>query len=147
MKGLFYLLVITISFNSFGQNLIPNYQIGNFIDYNKKIINGYYDFDYEPKISLKVSYETSENFAQGIYSDINGLQVNGLLKYSRTDRDLKFKLNEADIEKSIKADDTNGYTIGIDTFSVVKNVEILGLLGGKISKKGSLLPILRVLGE
>ena len=136
MKRLFYFLVITFSCNSFGQHLIPNYQVGNFIDYNKKIINGYYDFDYEPKISLKVSYETSENFAQGYYLDVNGAKVNGLLKYSQSDRELKFKLYEKDIEKSIKADETNGYIIGIDTFSVVKNVEIIGLFGGKISKKG-----------
>lgn len=136
MKSFFSILIITLSFNSFGQNLIPNYQIGSFIDYNKKIINGYYDFNYSPKISLKVSYESNENFAQGFYFDVNGLKVNGLLKYSLSDRDLKFKLNEADIEKSIKADETNGYIIGIDTFSVVKNVEIIGLFGGKTSKKG-----------
>lgn len=136
MKSLFYFLVITLSFNSFGQNLIPNYQIGNFIDYNKKIINGYYDIDYAPKTALKVSYESNENFTRGYYFDINGEKVIGLLKYSQSDRDLKFKLNEEDIEKSLKADETNGYIIGIDTFSVVKNVEILGLLGGKISKKG-----------
>ena len=136
MKRLFYFLVITLSFNSFGQHLIPNYQIGNFIDYNQKIINGYYDIDYAPKTALKVSYESNENFTRGYYFDINGEKVIGLLKYSKNDRDLKFKLNEADAEKSIKADETNGYIIGIDTFSVVKNVEILGLLGGKISKKG-----------
>ncbi len=136
MKTFLYFLFITFSLNANGQHSIPNYQIGNCIDYNKKIINGYYDFDYQPKISLKVSYETSENFAQGFYFDVNGKKVNGLLKYSQTDRDLKFKLNEADIEKSIKADETNGYIIGIDTFSVVKNVEIIGLFGGKTSKKG-----------
>jgi hypothetical protein len=136
MKSLFYFLVITLSFNSFGQNLIPNYQIGDFVDYNKKIINGYYDFDYSPKTSLKVSYETNDNFTQGYYFDINGAKVYGLLKYSQSDRNLKFKMNEDDVEKSIKADETNGYIIGIDTFSVVKNVEIIGLFGGKISKKG-----------
>jgi len=57
------------------------------------------------------------------------------LKYSQSDRDLKFKLFEADIEKSIKADETNGYIIGIDTFSVVKNVIMTGGLGDKLSKK------------
>ncbi|TDD97465.1 energy transducer TonB [Flavobacterium cellulosilyticum] len=136
MKSLFCFLIISLSINSFGQNLIPNYQIGSYIDYNKKIINGYYDFDYEPKISLKVSYEASQNFAQGYYFDENGRKVNGLLKYSQNDRDLKFKLREDDIEKSIQADETKGYIIGIDTFSVVKNVEIIGLFGAKISKKG-----------
>jgi len=135
MKILFYFLAVTLCFHSFGQNLIPNYQLGNFIDYNKKNINGYYDFDYEPKISLKVSYQASENFIQGYYFDGNGIKVEGLLKYSHSDRELKFKLNEDDKEKSIRADESKGYIIGIDTFSVVKNVIVIGVLGDKLSNK------------
>ncbi|TRX38359.1 energy transducer TonB [Flavobacterium restrictum] len=135
MKKLFYLLVITFSCSSFGQNLIPNYEIGCFVDYNKKIINGYYDFEYEPKTSLNVSYQASENFTKGYYFDNNGLKVNGLLKYSQSDRELKFKINEKDVEKSIRASESKGYIIGIDTFSVVKNVIVIGVFGDKLSGK------------
>lgn len=134
MKKLFYLLAITFSCSSFGQNLTTNYEIGYFVDYNKQLINGYSDFDYEPKTPLKVSYQASENFAKGYYFDTEGAKVNGLLKYSQSDRDLKFKLDEKDIEKSIKAEESKGYIIGIDTFSVVKNVTILGFFGDKLSK-------------
>lgn len=80
MKKLFYLLVIAFSFNSIGQNLIKNYEIGSFIDYNKKIINGYFDLDYAPKISLEVKYLLDENFTKGYYLDLNGNKVAGWIK-------------------------------------------------------------------
>jgi hypothetical protein len=135
MKILFYLLIVTFSCCINAQNITTNYEIGSFVDYNKKIISGYFDFDYEPKIALNVSYSAVENFQKGSYYDNNGLKVNGLLKYSQIDRELKFKLNEKDEEKSIKADKSNGYVIGIDTFSVVKNVIVMGVFGEKISGK------------
>ena len=135
MKKLIYFFAITFSCGLFGQNLIKNYEIGCFVDYNKKIINGYYDFDYGPKTALNVSYSANENFAKGYYFDKDGLRINGLLKYSQSDRELKFKLDDNDIEKSIKAEESRGYIIGIDTFSVVKNVVIIGLFGEKMSNK------------
>lgn len=135
MKKLFYLLVILFSCSSIGQNRIKNYEIGCYVDYNKKNINGFYDFDYEPKTSLNVSYQASENFTKGYYFDVNGVKVDGLLKYSQTDRDLKFKLKENDNEISIKADESKGYIIGVDTFSVVKNVIVIGVFGNKLSNK------------
>ena len=135
MKNLYYLAAIIFSCSSFGQNSIKNYEIGCYVDYNKKIINGYHDFDYAPKTTLNISYTAKENFAKGYYFDKDGLKINGLLKYSQGDRELKFKLNENDREKSIKADESNGYVIGIDTFSVVKNVIVIGLLGDKLTDK------------
>ena len=135
MKKRYYFFTIVFCLNAFGQNLIPNYQIGNFIDYNKKRIDGYYDFDYEPKNSLKVSYKCSDNFTKGFYINADGLKVNGLLKYSDKNRELKFKLFEKDDVKSINAYETQGYVIGIDTFSVVKNVMLNGILGGRLSEK------------
>jgi hypothetical protein len=135
MNRLFYFIAIVFSFHSFGQNLIPDYQIGNLIDYNKKMINGYYDMEYAPKTALNISYKMNENFTKGYYFDTNGAKVEGLLKYSQSNRELLFKFNEKDEEKSIKADESNGYIIGIDTFSVVKNVIVYGLFGEKISNK------------
>jgi hypothetical protein len=135
MKTLLYLLVVTFSCCINGQSITTNYEIGSFVDYNKKIISGYFDFDYEPKTSLNVIYSSAGSFEKGIYYDNNGLKVSGLLKYSQSDRALKFKLNEKDEEKSIKADESNGYIIGIDTFSVVKNVMVEGVFGDRISGK------------
>lgn len=135
MKNLLYLVVITCSCCIYGQNITTNYEIGNYVDYDKKIINGYLDFDYEPKTSLNVSYSAAENFANGYYCDSNGLKVTGLLKYDQKDRELKFKLNEQSGEESINADESKGYVIGVDTFSVVKNVAVIGLLGEGISDK------------
>ncbi len=134
MQKFFYIITISVFFSSFGQTLIPNYEIGSFIDYNKKVINGYYDFDYEPKAKLNVTYQAGENFAKGFYLDSEGKKVIGLLKYSHNDRELKFKLYEKDFEKSIEAIDTKGYVIGIDTSSVVDNVLIMGNFGDKLSK-------------
>ncbi|MES2573549.1 MAG: energy transducer TonB [Bacteroidota bacterium] len=135
MKQLFYLLAITFSCSSSGQNLIKNYEIGSYVDYNKKIISGYYDFDYEPKTSLDVSYNVNENFTTGYYLSNDGLKINGLLKYSPADRVLLYKTNKEAFEKSIKADEVKGYVIGVDTFSVVKNVLIMGTFGDKFSDK------------
>lgn len=109
MKKLYYLTAIFFSCSSFGQNLIKNYEIGCYVDYNKKIINGYHDFDYGPKTTLNVSYTAKENFAKGYYFDKDGLKINGLLKFSQGDRELKFKLNEIDSEKSIKAEESKAH--------------------------------------
>jgi hypothetical protein len=133
MKKLFYILLLTISFNSFGQNLITNYEIGHFVDFNGQLINGYYDFDYEPEKSLDVNYVSGENFSVGYYYDKQGLKINGLLKYSLQDRNLIFKSVDVNSQRTIKADDCKGYVINVDTFSVVKNVEIIGVFGPRIS--------------
>lgn len=97
MKKLIYLLSIFYGSICTGQNRINNYEIGNYIDYNKKVINGYYDFDYEPNTVLHVNYNCNEEFTNGFYLDSLGVKVSGLLKYSQMDRTLKFKLNENDI--------------------------------------------------
>lgn len=135
MKFLFYLLAMTFSCLSFGQNPIPNYEIGHFVDINRQLIKGYSDFDYEPEKTLDVSYVIGENFTDGYYIDNKGLKIKGLLKYSVQDRDLKFKLDKDDTEKSIVADESNGYVIGVDSFAVVKNVDIVGVFGDSPSKK------------
>jgi hypothetical protein len=136
MKFLFYLLAMTFSYLSYGQNSIPNYEIGYFVDINKQLINGYSDFNYEPEKALHVSYVIGDNFTDGYYFDKKGTKINGLLKYSMQNRDLKFKLKTDDDEKSIIADECNGYVIGVDSFSVVKNVDIIGMFGDSPSKKG-----------
>lgn len=121
MKKLFYLLVITLSFNSFGQNLIPNYEIGCYFDYNKQLINGYSDFDYEPGKSLDVSYVMDENFTEGYYLDLDGVKNTGFLKFSSEKYGLKFKLNLEDKnEELIKAENCNGFVIGKDTLFIVR---------------------------
>jgi TonB family protein len=135
MKKLFYFFIIFYSCSSIGQNNIKNYEIGRFVDYNKKVIDGYLDIGYEPKAILNVSYNSSENFTKGFYWDNEEKKVEGLLKYSQIDRTLNFKLNEEDLEKSIKADESKGFVIGIDTFSVVKNVIVIGLFGDKLTDK------------
>jgi hypothetical protein len=145
MRKIFYFIAITFCIHSAGQTLIPNYEIGNFIDYNQKVINGYYDFDYEPKTKLNVSYQASENFAKGYYLDSEGKKVIGLLKYSHDDRELKFKLYEKDFEKSIEAVNTKGYVIGIDTSSVVDNVILLGNFGDKLSKNAEFAELIETI--
>jgi hypothetical protein len=127
---------------SFGQNPIPNYEIGHFVDINRQLIKGYSDFDYEPEKSLDVSYVIGDNFTDGYYVDKVGSKIKGLLKYSIKDRDLKFKFKKDDDEKSIKVDECNGYVIGVDTFSVVKNVEITGLFGDSTSENGEFAEIM-----
>jgi hypothetical protein len=142
MKFLFYFLAITFSCLSFGQSPIPNYEIGYFVDLNRQLIKGYSDFDYEAENSLSVSYVSNDNFTEGFYFDKEGLKIKGVLKYSMKGRDLKFKLNKEDIEKSIKADECKGYVIGVDTFSVVKNVEIIGFFGDTTSENGEFAEIM-----
>jgi hypothetical protein len=142
MKFSFYLLAILFSCQSFGQNPIPNYEIGHFVDLNKQLIKGYSDFDYESEHSLNVSYVINDNFTDGFYFDKEGLKIKGILKYSMKDRDLKFKLNKDDVEKSIKADECKGYVIGVDTFAVVKNVEIIGFFGDTTSENGEFAEIM-----
>lgn len=136
MKYFFSFTLIFLSYFLIGQNKIPNYEIGHFVDMNKQLIKGYFDFDYEPEKGLDVSYVVGDNFSNGYYIDNKGLKIKGLLKYSIQDRALKFKLSKDDIEKSIVADECNGYVIGVDSFSVVKNVDILGVFGDSPSKKG-----------
>jgi disulfide oxidoreductase YuzD len=136
MCKLYFYVAIMFCSSTFGQQLIPNYEIGRWVDYNKKPINGYYDFDYESQAPINIEHDAIENFTKGYYFDNSGLKVYGLLKYSQADRELKFKLKEEDIEKSLKADETKGYIIGIDTFSVVKNVMVAGFFSGyKLSNK------------
>ncbi|MES2240925.1 MAG: hypothetical protein V4497_11775, partial [Bacteroidota bacterium] len=135
MKKLFYLFTIFFSCSTFGQNDFKNYKIGHFVDYDKKIIDGYLDISYEPKAILNVRYNTYENFTKGYYWDNEGMKVAGLLKYSQSDRQLKFKLDENSIENSIKSEESKGFVIGIDTFSVVKNVIVIGLFGDKLTDK------------
>jgi len=142
MKFLFYFSAIFFSSQSFGQSPILNYEIGHFVDINKQLIKGYSDFDYEPEKSLNVSYVINDNFTDGFYFDKEGLKIKGILKYSMKDRDLKFKLNKEDVEKSIKADECKGYIIGVDTFSVVKNVEIIGFFGDTTSENGEFAEIM-----
>ena len=136
MKNIYCLLVLTFSFSSFSQNGISNYEIGHFVDFNEQLINGYFDFDYEPEKSLNVNYVSSENFAVGYYYDKEGVKINGLLKYSLEDRSLTFKSIDVNSQRTIKADDCKGYVINVDTFSVVKNVEIIGVFGSRISNSG-----------
>jgi hypothetical protein len=136
MKFLFYFFAMLFSCLSFGQNPIPNYEIGHFVDINRQLINGYSDFDYEPEKTLDVAYVIGDNFTDGYYIDNNGSKIKGLLKYSIQERDLKFKLGKDDPEKSIVADECNGYIIGVDSFAVVRNVDIVGVFGDSPSKKG-----------
>lgn len=79
---------------SFGQNSMPNYEIGYFVDINRQLIKGYFDFDYEPEKALDVSYVIGDNFMDGYYVDKVGSKIKGLLKYSIKDRDLIFKLKK-----------------------------------------------------
>lgn len=136
MKIYFYFFAFAFSCCSFGQNLTNNYEIGCFMDYDKQLINGYSDFDYEPEKSLKVSYVMQENFTDGYFIDKDGVKVNRLLKYSLTDRNLKFKSKIEDEDKSLEPDDCNGYVIGIDTICVLKNIELQGVFGDTPSERG-----------
>jgi hypothetical protein len=121
---------------SFGQNSMPNYEIGYFVDINRQLIKGYFDFDYEPEKALDVSYVIGDNFMDGYYVDKVGSKIKGLLKYSIKDRDLKFKLKKEDDAKSIKADECKGYVIGVDSFAVLKNVYIFRTFGDSPSENG-----------
>lgn len=132
---------------SFGQNAIPNYEIGHFVDLNKQLINGYSDFDYEPEKSLNVSYVIGDNFTDGYYINKEGVRIKGLLKYEIKDRNLKFKLKKEDDEKSIKADECNGYVIGVDSFSVLKNVYIFRTFGDSPSENGEFAEYMGKVGD
>jgi hypothetical protein len=136
MKNLYYLILLAASFSSFGQKGIPKYEIGHFVDFNEQLISGYYDFDYEPKKSLEVNYISSENFAAGYYYDKEGVKISGLLKYSLQDRSLTFRSIDVNSERTLKPGDCKGYVINVDTFSVVKNVEVFGVFGPRTSDHG-----------
>ncbi len=127
MKKLFYLLAITFSCSSFGQNLIPNYEIGCYFDFNKQLINGYYDFDYEPEKSLDVSYVIEDNLTDGYYINSDGIKKTGFLKFNNPGYDLTFKSNKDDKNKEIiKVENCKNFVIGIDTMFVVPKNEFIG---------------------
>ena len=124
MKKLIVFLVIYSSLDVYGQIEYDNYQIGNFIDINKNVINGYYDFDYEPDKSLNVAYSIGKDFTTGYYYDLDGVKHVGVLKYTQNNTFFKFKSGEEEKEKTIKPDECIGYVIGVDSFAVIENFDV-----------------------
>lgn len=133
-KIIFFLFALsTIKANP--QGLIPNYQIGCGFDVAHQLIEGYFDIDYEPIKSLKISYTIGDNYTPGYYYDLNNDKISGLLKYSQFNTYFKFKPNINSSEKTIHPEECNGYVIGVDTFTVIQNFPVQRDLGAFQSDK------------
>ena len=126
-------LLISLKVNS--QNKIENYEVGYAFDMTHQLIDGYFDIDYEPSKSFKVSYTIGDNYTPGYYYDLNNNKISGLLKYSQFNTYFKFKPNNNSSEKTIHPDECNGYVIGIDSFAVIQNFPVQRDLGAFQSGK------------
>ena len=129
-KSILFFLSFLLFVNSQAQDEQDNYRVGHYFDLNKQPIDGYYDFDYEPKKSLKVSFTIGESYTPGYYYTREGLKKEGWLRYSASNSYFKFKKDNNDKEHTIKPDECNGYVIGADSFAVIQNFDIQRDLGG-----------------
>ena len=125
LKGLLLLLIFTYNYSHiYSQEPFENYQLGYYFDYNKQSIDGFYDFDYEPDISLSVIVKSGYDYSPGHYYDKGGKRISGLIKFSRNERDIYFKTNESERKIKIKSKDCSAFVIGVDSFVVIKHYEI-----------------------
>lgn len=124
-KALLFITYICLSNSLNAQDQFKNYEIGHYVDINKQLIDGYYDFDYTPQKSLEINYPLRSNYAPGYYYENNGKKVTGLIKMSYSpSKYFTYKKNADDKSDIIKSTECLGYVIGIDTFSIISNSNI-----------------------
>ncbi len=133
---------ILINILSQAQNSIEGYEIGHYIDMNMQIIDGYFDFSYEPGNCFIISYTVGADFTPGYYYDMDGKKTNGLLKYSQSNTYFKFKTSDNEKGKTIGPDECMGYVIGADSFAVIQNFDVYRNLGAFNSKKREFAEVL-----
>lgn len=128
-RTIFAILGLLLFYNAQGQNHLDNYMIGNYFDFNGQLIDGFYDFSYAPEKSLNVSYTINTDYTPGYYYTREGLKIEGWLKYAHSSTSFKFIADDDDKPKKIKADECNGYVIGVDSFAVIENFDVQRSLG------------------
>jgi len=123
---LYSLLLVTCTATvAHSQVIHPFYEIGYFTDRDRQPIDGYLDITYLPDTRQDFKYTLGETFSPGAYYDLNGTKVSGRIKYSQNEGFFRFTppSGEGKGEK-IKPEMCKSYTIGKDSFAVIKNFSI-----------------------
>ncbi|NJK85364.1 MAG: hypothetical protein HC906_04730 [Bacteroidales bacterium] len=119
MKKILQLVIFLFPAMLFAQ--IENYEIGQYFDYNNNLIDGYFDFDYEPKISLKKEVLLGEKFTPGYYFDLLNNRVDGYLRISFRNGVIRlaFRPKESKKKKRIDPEICKGFVLGKDSFITI----------------------------
>ncbi|MFC0875682.1 energy transducer TonB [Saccharicrinis sp. FJH2] len=122
MKKIVSLCCFLLIYNLNAQNFIPNYEIGNYMLSDGRILNGYYDFTIETEEALTVTYSFGENYTPGCVYNLKNEKLNGSIKYTGNQGVIKFK--EKEKAYRISPEECKGYVIGTDSFTVIGNFKI-----------------------
>lgn len=124
---LFILLIIYKS--AVAQNKISNYELGYFFDINEKMINGYYDIDYNSKPLFEESYKQNKVFQNGIYVDLNKKIISGLIRPDENYIGFEFKTNDSSKIIHFGTEDCLSFKVGSDSIAVISDFDVERLTG------------------
>lgn len=127
MKNFLFVLLCLSATSLFSQ--IKDYEIGQYFDYNRILIDGYIDFDYDPDLNLKKDIILGEKFTPGYYYDLQYKRVEGYLKlsYSYGEIELTYRPKDSKKRKILKPDMIRGFVLGKDSFDVVTKFDEMKL--------------------
>ncbi|MFC2111078.1 energy transducer TonB [Bacteroidota bacterium] len=122
-KTLILIFVLGSFLNSQAQSWKDSFEIGQFVDFNLHLLDGYYDFEYKTENSLKVSFYIGDDWIQGCYYTRDSLRIDGFIKNVPRCTYFMFKPNKDTKDrkaKKIKPDICDAYIIGVDSFAVIE---------------------------
>jgi hypothetical protein len=135
MKKIALVLVyVSISYMLSAQNQVDPINIGYFFDMNKTAIEGVFDLQYDPKVQLNMSHNAGFGYTPGCYYTLSGDCIHGLILYTKSSSDFKFKSNDEADEIKVKPEECLGFLVGQDSFAVIQNFESNKLLGKQTTK-------------
>lgn len=125
MKKISILLFYFVTFLSANGQLTNN-KLGQYFDVEGENIQGYYDLDYQPEKPLEFVYNIGIDFSPGYYYTSDAKKIIGFIKYLQNNSDFKFKSSLEEKAITIKASQSNGFVIGIDSFATINYSDIIG---------------------
>ncbi|MCG8578846.1 MAG: hypothetical protein MI866_02955, partial [Bacteroidales bacterium] len=119
-------IILFLSTLTFAQTTIDPFVTSSlFVDQKGKICDNYIEPDYSPNQPAEVIFNVVTSYIPGKVYLKDGSVKKGLVKYNQRGRKLLFKDLYSNSSLKFKTDDCIGFTLLKDTFTVIRNFEVL----------------------